>query len=275
VKASSVRCHQCFPTVTPEMFRLREDWLRLCYGKVDAFITPTDFVKRRYVDWGLPAEKIFNVTNAQADYSLRDYRVKIGTGESGSHTPNRFGFFGQLVDNKGLGVVFDALQHYAKTYEEPIQLDINGANLKFGSEKFQARFAEFLESAKALEPVVRVAYLGSYSMSDLPARMSRVDWVLVPSIWWEIFGLVVSEAFMFRKPPICSNIGGMAERIAHDENGILFPVGDAIALAETLHRCVTEERLHARLAANSPGVPPVADVVAAHLEVYQAALGAR
>jgi glycosyltransferase involved in cell wall biosynthesis len=90
----------------------------------------------------------------------------------------------------------------------------------------------------------------------------------VPSIWWEIFGLVVSEAFMFRRPPICSNIGGMAERLRHDEDGLLFEAGDPISLAETLHRCVTEEGLQARLAANSPGVPAVSEVVRSHCEVY-------
>jgi glycosyltransferase involved in cell wall biosynthesis len=266
-KASPVRCHQCFPDLTPESFQLREDWVKHAYSVFDAFITPTEFVRRRYIEWGLAPEKVHTVTNAQADYSLRDYRVKIPA-SAAPRVPNRFGFFGQLVDVKGLGVVFDALDHYARTYEEPLQLHINGANLGHATEKFQARFKSFLENAKALEPVVQVEYHGAYSMSDLPARMGRVDWVLVPSIWWEIFGLVVSEAFMFRRPPICSNIGGMAERLRHDEDGLLFEAGDPISLAETLHRCVTEEGLQARLAANSPGVPAVSEVVRSHCEVY-------
>ena len=38
--------------------------------------------------------------------------------------------------------------------------------------------------------------------------MARVDWSIVPSTWWEIFGLVISEAWMFGKPVICSNRGG-------------------------------------------------------------------
>lgn len=267
LRSSSVRCHQCFPILTPEIFQLREDWVKHAFSVFDSFIAPTDFVRRRYVAWGLPEEKVHVVTNAQADYSKNDYRVKIPT-KAGGRKPSRFGFFGQLVDDKGLHVVFDALDHYAKHYEEPVHLDINGANLKFASEKFQKRFDEFLEKIGDLAPVVTAEYLGSYSMPDLPARMGRVDWCMVPSTWWEIFGLVVSEAFMFRRPPICSNIGGMAERIDHDQNGLLFPVGDPIALAETIHRCVTEEGLHARLSANSPGVPPVAEVVRDHCYAY-------
>jgi len=269
LKASPVRCHQCFPSHTPELFQLREDWVKHAYGAFDAFITPTEFVRRRYIEWGLPAERVHTVTNAQADYSRQDYRVRIPAAEGGAaRPPNRFGFFGQLVDDKGLTVVFDALEHYARTYQEPLRLDINGANLQFASERFQARFKEFLEAATALEPTVQVEFLGSYSMPDLPARMGRVDWVLVPSTWWEIFGLVVSEAFMFRRPPVCSNIGGMAERVEHDRNGLLFETGDPIHLAETLHRCVTESGLHARLAGQSPGVPPVEEVVRSHCAVY-------
>jgi glycosyltransferase involved in cell wall biosynthesis len=265
-RASPVRCHQCFPAVSPEMFQLREDWMKHAFSVIDAFIAPTDFVRRRYLGWGLPAEKLHVVTNAQQDYSRHDYRVAIPRAE-GSETSQRFGFFGQLVDNKGLGVVFDALVDYDRTYDVPITLDINGANLRYASEEFRKRFESFLEDAKTLKHV-RVQHLGSYAMGDLPARMSRVDWVLVPSIWWEIFGLVVSEAFMFRKPPIVSNIGGIGERVRHEHDGLLFDVGDPVSLARTLHRCATDPGLHARLAANSPGVPPVEDVVAAHAAVY-------
>lgn len=267
-RASAVRCHQCFPDQSPEMFRLREDWLRHALSVFDGFIAPTDFVRRRYLEWGLPGARVHVVSNAQADYSLRDYRVAIPPAAPAA-APARFGFFGQLVDDKGLGVVFDALELYAARHTEPISLDINGANLHFASERFQSRFRDFLDTARALQPVVRIEHLGSYAMTDLPARMARVDWVLVPSTWWEIFGLVVSEAFMFRRPPICSNIGGMAERIEHDRTGLLFEVGDPASLCATLHRCATEPGLHARLAANSPGVPPVVSVLEDHLRTYR------
>jgi glycosyltransferase involved in cell wall biosynthesis len=79
---------------------------------------------------------------------------------------------------------------------------------------------------------------------------------------------VLSEAYMFRRPPVVSNIGGVGERVRHDIDGLLFDVGDATSLMQTMHRCVTEEGLHARLAAASPGVPPVLDVVQAHCAVY-------
>ncbi|WP_226583446.1 glycosyltransferase [Acuticoccus sediminis] len=267
-RASPVRCHQCFPDIGPEMFQLREDWVKQAFSVFDAFIAPTDFVRRRYVDWGLPAEKLHVVTNAQRDYAKSDPRVPYARHDGRSGPPNRFGFYGQLIDIKGLGVVMDALDLYAETYDEPISLDINGTNLHYASPAFRERFEAFMAGAKALEPKIKVTYNGGYSMSDLPTRMSRIDWVIVPSIWWEIFALVLSEAYMFGKPPLVSNIGGVGERVHHEVDGLLFDVGDPVSLMETIHRCVTEEGLHARLAEGSPGVPPVRTVVDAHCEVY-------
>ena len=43
--------------------------------------------------------------------------------------------------------------------------------------------------------------------------MASVDWVVVPSIWWENSPLVIQEAFGYGRPVICSDIGGMAEKV--------------------------------------------------------------
>jgi glycosyltransferase involved in cell wall biosynthesis len=272
-RSSSVRCSQCFPDIAPEMIQLREDWIRQCLGVFDAFITPTEFLKQRYVSWGLPADSVHVVANAQEDYSrvAGTIQRRAATETAADRLRNRFAFFGQLVDVKGLLVVFEALKLYARTHAEPLVFEINGANLNFASEDFRKRFAEFLEAAEELRPLIEVVFNGGYAMEDLPQRMARTDWVIVPSTWWEIFGLVVSEAFMFGKPPIVSNLGGIGERVAHDVNGLHFNVGDARSLMDTLHRAATEQGLHARLSANSPGVPPVADIVEAHLNVYRSA----
>ncbi len=271
-RASPVRCNQCFPDIAPEMFQLRDDWIRQCLGAFDAYITPTRFLKQRYVEWGLPEARIHVVANAQEDYaqSTAGGLLRIATQDPPERPRNRFAFFGQLVDVKGLLVVFEALELYARTHEAPITFEINGANLAFATEAFRTRFDAFLAAAESLRPVVEVRFNGGYAMEDLPVRMARTDWVLVPSTWWEIFGLVVSEAFMFGKPPIVSNLGGIGERVTHDVNGLQFNVGDARSLAQVLHRAATEAGLHARLSAASPGVPPVGDIVEEHLDVYRA-----
>ena len=64
--------------------------------------------------------------------------------------------------------------------------------------------------------------------------MAAVDWVIVPSIWWEVFGLVVSEAWMFGRPIIVSDIAGLGERVKNGVNGYTFPPRNAVALAEII-----------------------------------------
>ncbi|MDA8052454.1 MAG: glycosyltransferase [Rhodospirillales bacterium] len=273
--ASAVRCHQCFPDITPEMFRLREDWIKQAFAVFDGFIAPTAFVRDRYTAWGLPPRKIHVISNAQTDYAtLESWHLRPPSPAGRSPRRNRFAFFGQLVDVKGLGVVFEALDIFAKRYDEDLIFEINGSNLKFASEKFRIRFDEFISGKHQLPERIKVSWNGSYAMTDLPSRMGRIDWVLVPSIWWEIFGLVLSEAFMFRRPPIASRIGGLAERVRGEKDGLLFDAGDASELADIFYRAITEEGLWERLSAASPGVPSVESIVESHLRVFSGRAGA-
>ena len=73
--------------------------------------------------------------------------------------------------------------------------------------------------------------------------MANVDWVVVPSRWWENSPLVIQEAFMHKRPVICSRIGGMGEKVTHGVDGIHFIAGDPADLAEQI-----------RVAASTPGL---------------------
>ena len=113
-----------------------------------------------------------------------------------------------------------------------------------------------------------VAFNGSYSVDQLPQRMARVDWCIVPSVWWESFALVISEAWMFKRPVIASNVGGPGERVTHEKDGLLFDVADASALAQTIRRACREEGLWKRLV-DGIAPPATAEVMAnGYLSVY-------
>jgi glycosyltransferase involved in cell wall biosynthesis len=148
-------------------------------------------------------------------------------------------------------------------------VDLNGDNLRYASTEMQAEIGAFLSAEAALPIDARiVTNNGSYHVDQLRSRMARVDWCIVPSIWWEIFGLVISEAWMFGRPVICSNVGGMAERVRDGIDGLHFQVGDARALAETMRRACTEDGLWDRLAGALPTPPTRAVMVAGYREVY-------
>jgi glycosyltransferase involved in cell wall biosynthesis len=262
-RASPVRCHQCFPDRQPEHFFVREMWFKKHLSVVDAFTVPSRFMIDRYVSWGLDPARITHVTNGQPDYSHG--RIPSDTRER----RNRFGFFGQLVDNKGVWVLLRAVQLLRAEGFKDFVVEINGDNLRFASEERRAEIEAFLSKENELPVADRIVFFnGSYSVDQLPQRMGRVDWCIVPSVWWEIFALVISESWMFRRPVIASNVGGPQERITHDKDGLLFDVADAASLAQTIRRACSEEGLWQRLV---NGITPPATenvMVDGYLSVY-------
>ncbi len=261
--ASPVRCHQCFPNHGPEQFLMRRMWFMRHLGAVDAFTCPSNFMIEPYVAWGIPREKITCVTNGQRDYS--------GGGRLGAASPahNRFGFFGQFVDVKGVQIILRAVRILRAEGFTDFSIDLNGDNLRYASPAVRAEIETFL-AEEALLPIEEriVANNGSYHVDQLRGRMSRADWCIVPSIWWEIFGLVISEAWMFGRPVICSNVGGMAERVRHEVDGLHFQIADPRALAATIRRASSEAGLWERLAAAVPAAPARAEMVAGYRGVY-------
>lgn len=243
-EASSVRCHQCFPEHPPEFFFLKEMWMKKHLGAVDAFTAPSRFMIDLYAKWGIAREKLHHIANGQADHA----RGAPPFEERKSR--NRFAFFGQMVDNKGLYLVLEAVDHLRATGFGDFVVEINGDNLRYASEPRRKEIESFLEREAQLPPHERnVVMNGSYHIGQLASRMARADWCIVPSVWWESFGLVISEAWMFKRPVIASNIGGMKERITDGVDGLHFTVGDPRALAEVMKRAATEEGLWKQLVA--------------------------
>ena len=99
-----VRCHQCFPDRAPEDFFVRAMWMKRHLEAVDVFTTPSRFMIEQYVRWGLDRAKIRHVTNGQTNRNIDPPPVEPRARR------NRFGFFGQMVDNKGVVVLLRAVQ---------------------------------------------------------------------------------------------------------------------------------------------------------------------
>jgi glycosyltransferase involved in cell wall biosynthesis len=96
--------------------------------------------------------------------------------------------------------------------------------------------------------------------------------VITPSIWWENSPLVIQEAFAARRPVICSNIGGMAEKVEHGVSGLHFRVGSASDLAARLEEAATHPGLWGALCNGLPEPPTIQETVDVLLGVYRDSL---
>jgi glycosyltransferase involved in cell wall biosynthesis len=259
--ASPRRCSECFPAISSAEFFRRERYIKAHLDHVDLFISPSHFVRRRHVDWGLPAERIV----------VEDYgrRPPVRLAETVADRPrNRFGYFGQFNSYKGVEVLLTAMAGFASRPD--IQLRLHGANLDHQPVEFQETFAALVERAQA-----NVTLRGAYDPADLPLLMRDIDWVIVPSRWWENSPLVIQEAFMQHRPVICSDIGGMAEKVSHEVNGLHFAVGDATSLAAAIERAATEPELWERLREGIPQILTVEDHIANLTRMYRQLLERR
>lgn len=219
-------CQRCFPSRSAMDFWARRHYVQSYFSEVDHFIAPSSFLRDRFVSWGIDAERIHVIENGQDDGS----KVPPRSLENGE-TRNRFGYFGQINQYKGILPVLEALDSMTPSELRTVTLEVHGANLNKQPE-------EFKEKIKTLsEPLIRVGalkWIGPYNRSELREKMGQVDWVLVPSIWWENSPMVIQEAFLCGRPVICSGIGGMAEKVQPDVNGYHVPVGSAFAWKKTL-----------------------------------------
>lgn len=225
-------CRQCFSEMTAEDFWLRKHYFTSHFKLVDGFIAPSHFLRQRYIEWGLHPDTIIVIENGQADEPPLPPRPKLNT-----EGRNRFGFFGQINPYKGLDVVLQALCNLPKRDSDKIVLEIHGANL-------EQQAIEFREKIYRLrEPLMKrgvVQWVGPYQPNEVRSRMAGVDWIVVPSIWWENSPMVIQEAFLNGRPVLCSDIGGMAEKVNSKVNGIHVTAGSVVAW-ETILRTIPED----------------------------------
>lgn len=235
--ASPRACGQCYPNVSPETFLLRERFIKANFEFVDLFLTPSAHARQRYIEWGIPPERIRQVNHGRNPVPALPDPPDAGR-------RRRIGYIGQITRHKGVDVLLEAVKSLRQR-DVRVQLMLHGANLERTAPKFQNEIAELLEATSD-----SVRFPGRYEQSELPALMSAIDWLVVPSIWWETGPLTIFEALMHHRPAICSDIGSMVERIQDGVNGLHFRVADPHSLADTIERAIDSPDLWDRLRGN-------------------------
>ena len=237
--ATPQECQACFPQQSVEDFWLRRHWFERHFDLVDRFVSPSAFLRQRYIEWGIAPDRIEVIENGQPGAPPLPPRA-LADGEP----RNRFAFFGQVTPFKGLDVLFEALAQLPDEARRRIVLEVHGANLELQAEAYRER-VEALRADLHEDGVVQ--WVGPYQPSELRARMAAVDWVVVPSIWWENSPMVIQEAFECGRPLLVSDIGGMAEKVRDGVDGLHVAAGNRLAWGRALLRAAGETGLWDRL----------------------------
>lgn len=149
----------------------------------------------------------------------------------------RVGYIGQVKPHKGVHTLLEAWGMLRG--ERPRRLSIHGSSQ--GDSDYERRIRGMLSRLDG------VAWPGHFVGDQVWQVLADLDVVVAPSRWIENSPNAILEAQAVGLPVIGSNIGGVAELVEHDVNGLLFEVDDAADLARQLQRLLDEPDLLRRL----------------------------
>jgi glycosyltransferase involved in cell wall biosynthesis len=149
-------------------------------------------------------------------------------------------FVGRMVKAKGVHVLLNALAKVKKTFNGQFVVNLIGD----GEDK-----AYFESQARSLG--VNANFLGNVSDRVLHKHYKEACAVVIPSLWCELFPVVVLEAMSHGKPVIASNIGGFPDLVLHGQTGLLFEPANEDALASCIKTLLAEEELASKMGHNA------------------------
>jgi len=190
-------------------------WLKTWNEKVDTYIALTEFARKKLIQGGLPAQKVVVKPNFLA------HPPKPSFDHNGLVV-----FLGRLDVVKGLGTLLGAWQGMR---DIPLKI--------IGDGPLRAE----LEEKKGQYGLTEIEFLGQLPFKRCMERLRQARFMVMPSLWYEMFPLTIREAFACGKAVLASNLGSMAELVTDGKSGRLFNPGDPEDLVQKARWMIENE----------------------------------
>lgn len=174
--------------------------------KIDTYIALSEFARQKFIDGGLPADRI----SVKPNFVYSDPGPKRGPGEYAL-------FVGRLSEEKGLRVLLRAWQQL----DMDIPLRIAGDGPVKGE----------LQEAISAKDVRGCTLVGSLNSDGVRQAMHGASFLVVPSVWYEGFPVTIAESFACGLPVIASRLGSLSEIVSDGCTGLHFCAGNSEELA--------------------------------------------
>jgi glycosyltransferase involved in cell wall biosynthesis len=172
--------------------------LKIYEENIALFIAPSRFLKDKLVSFGLDASKVIYLPQA---INLESFKPDLA--------PGRYILYsGGLSIKKGVKLFLESLQNLSAA-----------PAVKIAGDGPLSRELPSLISKLGLK---NVELLGFKSREELSRIIRGSLFVAVPSLWPEVAGLSIYEAFSCGKCVIASDRGGIPELVEDNVNGLLF-----------------------------------------------------
>jgi glycosyltransferase involved in cell wall biosynthesis len=229
---------------TSEMVNLRHSAFRMMASEVDRIVAVCEWVGEVLRTNEIDPAKIF-LSRHGINWSS-DRSALWPDARTTAPDETRLAFFGRLERVKGAHILIGALRAAPAL---KVKLDI------YGVEQNPAQTAYRKELVALIADDPRIALLPPIDPSEVVGRLREYDFLAVPSTWLETGPLVALEAFAAGVPVIGWDVGGLAELVRDEIDGLLIKLDDGShnAWTNTLRRVAESADLRARLKA---GVRP-------------------
>lgn len=178
--------------------------------KIAYIITPSNFLKEKLVQDGIPEEKIETIHNF---IDIEKFKVEVL--DEGYAL-----FFGRLAKEKGVLNLIEA-----------VSKPENGTLYIAGDGPEKQKIEEFIKE-KQLED--RIKLLGKLDSESVKEYVRKSKFVVVPSIWYENCPYSIIEASSIGKPVIGAHIGGIPELVINNETGFTYEYDNISELANKM-----------------------------------------
>lgn len=195
----------------------------LC-SMVDLFIAPSRFLKRKFMEFAIPEDKIKFIPCGIDRELFKDFKKR-------ESNKIRFGFVGTILPAKGLDILINA---FNRIKDNRAELRIYGRLFPYQGFEYYPRYVKRRAKNR------NIRFMGGFDHKDISEVFSEIDVLVVPSIWYENFPLTIQEAFLARLPVIASNIGGIPELVQDGKNGLLFQVNNTDDLYQKIKLIIDE-----------------------------------
>jgi glycosyltransferase involved in cell wall biosynthesis len=193
--------------------------------KIAANVSITDHVSLRLA---LPRSRTIY-------YGIEDAGPRVMENQIGTEKPLHLAFLGRLVSEKGLPVLFRAVQHLEQE-GVAFQLTVMGDGPQRSSLE---------QLAKEMRISHRVTFTGEMNRQQVDKALRDTDVVIMPSLCEETAGLAAIEQMMSGGAVIVSDIAGLAEVVG--EAGLKFAPGNSDELYSCLKLVAKDRRTIGRL----------------------------
>jgi glycosyltransferase involved in cell wall biosynthesis len=199
-----------FTASTMKVFALFIHDILRTRSKISSFVIPANFTAQKFVEYGIPKEKIFHIPTYFNFKKHSHENIDYG---------DYFLYIGRIVPEKGLFTLINAF----------IDTDFKLKIVGYSMDGYDKVLKDYL-----IDKEHNITFTGELEFSEIEPLLEKCICTICPSEWYDNFPNSVLESYAFKKPVIASRLGSLTELVEANKTGLHFEPGNYLSLRNAI-----------------------------------------